>query len=87
MMSVTKVTKMSPCNCENSTSVIDLLVRILKFKLLEDFQLSCSAPGSLGLKMAQVAGSFLDAGDSAAMPPAAYIPWAIDEMLLQLMLL
>lgn len=30
--------------------------------------------------MAQVAGSFLAAGDSAAMPPAAYIPWANDEM-------
>lgn len=30
--------------------------------------------------MAQVAGSFLAAGDSAAMPPAAYIPWANDDM-------
>ena len=30
--------------------------------------------------MAQVAGSFLAAGDSAAMPPAAYIPWANDGM-------
>lgn len=30
--------------------------------------------------MAEVAGSFLAAGDSAAMPPAAYIPWANDDM-------
>lgn len=30
--------------------------------------------------MAQVAGSFLAAGDSAAMPPAAYIPWVNNGM-------